>query len=121
VSARSPISVRSSGVLASRNPQTIYLSSAVNQEIHVNGRVLASIRHRALEAIRAGKRHIGLYFAEHAAPPPPDDIDDAERRGIREDPETWRLANPSYGVIQTEAKVRKLLVDHVSLSSVGAH
>ncbi|ORV92793.1 hypothetical protein AWC11_07255 [Mycobacterium interjectum] len=97
--------------MASKNPQTIYLSSAVNQENHANGRVLAKIRHVAHEAIKVGKRRIGLYFREHMAPEPPEGISDAERRAIREDPETWRLASPSYGVIQTEAKVRKLLTE----------
>lgn len=97
--------------MASRNPQTIYLSSAVNQENHANGRVLAKIRHVAHDAIKAGKHRIGLYFREHMAPEPPAGISDSERRRLREDPETWRLASPSYGVIQTEAKVRKLLTE----------
>lgn len=97
--------------LASKNPQTIYLSSAVNQEIHANGVVLAGIRHRAIEAITTGAKKTGLYYREHMAPPAPEDCSDAERRALREDPEMWRLASPSYGVIQTDAKVRKLLID----------
>lgn len=97
--------------LASKNPQTIYLSSAVNQEIHANGRVLSVIRYRALEAIGGGKRGGGLYFREHMASEPAQGISDAERRALREDPATWRAANPSFGVIQTEAKVRKLLTE----------
>lgn len=97
--------------LAAPNPQTIYLSSAVNQEIHANGQVLALIRDRALKAIKAGAKRTGLYYAEYAAPAPADDLPDAQRRRLREDPATWRLANPSYGVIQTEAKVRKLLIE----------
>ena len=36
---------------------------------------------------------------------------DTARRALRESPETWRLASPSYGVIQTEAKMRKLLIE----------
>lgn len=95
--------------MASKNPQTIYLSSAVNQEMHANGFVLARLRERALEAIKIDRRGQGLYFAEYMAPPPPDDFTEAQRRAYREDPETWRLANPSYGVIQTEEKVRGLL------------
>lgn len=95
--------------LASSNPQTIYLSSAVNQEEHANGFVLARLRERALASIKSGTGARGMYFAEYMAPPPPKDCTDEQRRAIREDPETWRLANPSYGVIQTEAKVRKLL------------
>jgi hypothetical protein len=97
--------------LASRNPQTIYLSSAVNELMHANGHVLAGIRDRALKSIATGVTHSGLYYAEYAAPKPSDDLTDAARRVIREDPQIWRLANPSYGVIQTEAKVRKLLYD----------
>lgn len=97
--------------LAAKNPQTIYLSSAVNQENHSNGFVLAAIRERALEAIKLDRRKQGLYFAEYMAPAPSADISESERRRIREDPETWRLANPSYGVIQSEAKVRKLLTE----------
>lgn len=97
--------------LAASDPQTIYLSSAVNQEIHPNGRALAGIRRRALEAIELDRTAQGLYYAEYMAPPPPDGISEAERRAIREDPATWRKANPSYGVIQNEAKVRKLLTE----------
>jgi Phage Terminase len=97
--------------LASKNPQTIYLSSAVNQEVHANGQVLAGIRYRALEAIKTSATRTGLYYAEYMAPPPPEGCSESDRRRIREDPETWRLANPSYGVIQTEAKVRKLLTE----------
>jgi hypothetical protein len=102
--------------LASKNPQTIYLSSAVNEEIHPNGDVLARLRSRALDAIKLGKKLLGMYYAEYAAPVPPSGITEAERRRIREDPETWKAANASYGVIHSEAKVRKLLIE---LSSTG--
>lgn len=97
--------------LAARNPQTIYLSSAVNENNHANGLVLAGIRARALESIKWSKTGTGLYFAEYMAPAPPEDIAPDERRRIREDPATWKVANPSYGVIQNEAKVRKLLTE----------
>lgn len=97
--------------LASKNPQTIYLSSAVNELMHANGSVLAGIRDRALQAIKSGVRGIGMFYAEYCAPEPAPDLSEAARRAIREDPETWRLANPSYGMIQTEAKVRKLLIE----------
>jgi hypothetical protein len=97
--------------LASKNPQTIYLSSAVNEDIHPFGHVLAGIRQRALDAIASGDTGTGLFYAEYAAPDPPEGCSDTERRALRESPETWRLASPSYGVIQTEAKVRKLLVE----------
>lgn len=97
--------------LASGNPQTIYLSSAVNQEMHANGLVLARLREHALGAIQSGAPARGMYYAEYMAPLPPDECTDAQRRAIREDPETWRMANPSYGMIQTEAKVRKLMAE----------
>lgn len=79
--------------LASKNPQTIYASSAVNAEQHPNGSVLAAIRKRGLAAEE------GLYFAEHMAP---DELD-------RESEEAARYANPSYGVIQNWVKVKKLM------------
>lgn len=79
--------------MASLNPQTIYASSAVNQDEHPNGSVLASVRNRGLA------KEAELYFAEYMAP---DDMPrDAE--------ETWQYANPSYGVIQTAAKIRKIM------------
>ena len=89
---------------AAKNPSTIYTSSAVFAEIHQNGQVLAGIR-------RNGHRKIkGLYFAEYMAPEPSKDISEAERRRYREDPQTARLANPSFGVIQTDAKISKFLL-----------
>lgn len=102
--------------LAAKNPQTIYLSSAVNEEQHPNGEVLARIRSRALDAIKLGKTGTGLYYAEYAAPEPPAGITEAERRRLREDPETHKTANPSYGVIHSDAKVRKLLTELSSTS-----
>lgn len=79
--------------MASKNPQTIYASSAVNADKHPNGLILAGVRRRGL----AGDE--GLYFAEFAAP------EDMPRDSL----ETARMANPSYGVIQTDAKIRKAL------------
>lgn len=102
--------------LAAKNPQTIYLSSAVNEDIHPNGGVLTRLRARALDAIKLGKEHSGVYYAEYAAPEPDAEITVAERRRIREDPETWKTANASYGVIHSEDKVRKLLNELSSTS-----
>lgn len=75
--------------MAAPDPQTIYTSSAVNADQHTNGHVLAAVRRRGL----AGTED-GLFFAEWMAPTGLD----------RADHETWRLANPSYGVI-ARAKV----------------
>ncbi|WP_306357445.1 MULTISPECIES: hypothetical protein [unclassified Nocardia] len=75
--------------MAAGDPQTIYTSSAVNAEQHPNGKVLAAVRRRGLEGEE------GLLFAEWMAPAHLD----------RADPKTWRIANPSYGVIQTDKKL----------------
>lgn len=75
--------------MAADDPQTIYTSSAVNQEQHPNGNVLSSLRRRIL----AGEQ--GLFGAEWMAA---EDLD-------REDPASWRAANPSMGVIQTVKKL----------------
>jgi hypothetical protein len=91
--------------MAAQNPQTIYTSSAVFNKIHPNGQVLAGIRRNGLRRAR------GLYFAEYMAPEPPADMPEHERRKLREDPAVARQANPSYGVIQTDAKVGKAVLD----------
>lgn len=79
--------------MAAKNPQTIYASSAVNQDEHPNGAVLASVRNRGLA------RESDLYFAEYMAP---EDMP-------RDEEDTWKYANPSYGVVQTAAKIRKIM------------
>jgi hypothetical protein len=107
----SEIAALSPTQLASKNPMTIYLSSPVNEEMHANGYVLTGIRQRALDAIANGDTGTGLLYAEFGAPPPPDDCSDAERRGIREDVATWEAASPSWGIIQDEPKMRKLLIE----------
>lgn len=75
--------------MASRNPQTIYASSAANEEQHINCRVLAGQRRRGLEG---GE---GLYFREHMAPEGP----------AWDEVETAQIANPSFGMIQTKTKI----------------
>lgn len=75
--------------MASEDPQTIYTSSAVNQDQHPNGAVLSAVRERGL----AGEE--GLFFAEWMAA---DGLD-------RTDHGTWRWSNPSFGVIQTVKKL----------------
>lgn len=78
--------------LASPHPQTIYASSAVNADIHPNGLVLTGLREAALGSTEPN----GLFFGEWMAAP---DMD-------RDDPLTWPYANPSYGIIQTDDKMR---------------
>lgn len=79
--------------LASPDPQTFYTSSAVNQDNHLKGEELSKMRSYAL-----GEDAAGILFAEFAAPEglPP------------EDPETWKFANPSYGVVADEKKIRSI-------------
>lgn len=91
--------------MAAKNPQTTYTSSAVFNKIHPNGQVLAGIRRNGHRKAR------GLYFAEYMAPEPAKDLPEGERRRMREDPVVWRLANPAYGVIQTDAKVDKAMLE----------
>lgn len=87
--------------LAADDPQTFFTSSAVNEFKHPKGEELSKIRHRVL----AGEAE-GLMFSEFAAP-----------EGLEpDDPETWKLANPSYGVVATEKKVRSQLT---KLTDVG--
>jgi hypothetical protein len=79
--------------LSSPNAQTIYASTPAVWEKHANCQVLSDLR-------RLGQqRQADLYFAEWAAP----------KDAPRDDPETWRLASPSYGVIQKERDVRRML------------
>lgn len=79
--------------MAANNPQRIYASSAVNQDEHSNGLVLAAVRRRGLE------KEAGLYFAEYMAP----------EEMPRDAEETWRYANPSFGVIQTAEKILDIM------------
>lgn len=79
--------------LASDDPQTYYTSSAVNQATHPKGVNLSQVREKAL----SGEAE-GMLYSEFRAP---DGADPA-------DPETWKLANPSYGVVATEKKIRSL-------------
>ncbi|QDP44118.1 terminase large subunit [Gordonia phage JuJu] len=81
--------------LASKNAQTIYLSTAVDEDTMPNCQVLASIRRRGL----AGEEE--LYFAEWLAPEdmPIDEVS------------TWEYANPSFGVIQKARFLRTKLAN----------
>lgn len=87
--------------LASPDPQTYYTSSAVNQADHPKGMNLSRVREKAL----AGEAE-GMLYSEFRAPEGADP----------DDPETWKLANPSYGVVATEKKVRSL---RAKLTEIG--
>ncbi|MEU6582826.1 hypothetical protein [Nocardia sp. NPDC046763] len=79
--------------MAAEDPQTIYTSSAVNAEMHSKGFVLSDMRAAGLRGDE------GLYFAEYMAP------EEMPHDAIA----TWKYGNPSYGVIQTAAKMRKMV------------
>lgn len=81
---------------AAKDPQVIYVSSAVNQEEHPNGVQLSSLRAAALR-----RDDPTMFLAEFRVPEGRD----------REDPETWALGNPSYGVIKNERKIRNLMAN----------
>lgn len=90
--------------MAAENPQTIYASSAVNQDEHPNGFVLAAVRQRGLA------REEGLYFAEYMAPCDIECCEICALAGVmdRDDMATAEYANPSFGVIQTAEKIAKI-------------
>lgn len=84
---------------AAEDPQVFYMSSAVHQDFpqHQKGQVLSAMRAQALDQEKDAEDP--LYLSEYAAP---DDLDP-------EDEMTWRTANPSYGVISNEKKMRKIM------------
>lgn len=81
---------------AAKDPQVIYVSSAVNQEKHPNGVQLSSLRAAALR-----RDDPTMFLAEFRVPEGSD----------REDPDTWALGNPSYGVLKNERKIRNLMAN----------
>ena len=92
---------------AASNPQRIYASSAVNQDQHPNGAALAAVRERGLHHDER------LFFAEWMAPDDPTCCERCAAVGVldRDDPETWRFANPSFGVIHSEEKILDIKSD----------
>ena len=83
---------------AAEDPQVFFMSSAVHRDFpqHQNGQVLSSMREQALEDWDEDEP---VYLSEYAAP---DSLDP-------EDEMTWRISNPSYGVISNEKKMRKIM------------
>lgn len=73
----------------SPNPQIWYTSSAVNQEIHPNGHVLARVRRRGLEG-----KDPALCYLEWSV----DEVTyEADPETVVADPRAWAAANPSLG------------------------
>lgn len=75
---------------AAKNPQTIFISTPPVFAEHPNSQMLGDLH-------RQGKRHApDLFYQLYAAP----------REMERDDPEAWRLAQPSYGIATDEREVR---------------
>lgn len=85
-------------VQAAPDPQVLYMSSAVHKDFpqHQNGVVLSSMRRQALEEWDPNDP---IFLAEYAAR---SDLEPS-------DEEAWREGNPSYGVISTAKKMRKIM------------
>ncbi|MBB1022955.1 MULTISPECIES: hypothetical protein [unclassified Dietzia] len=79
---------------ASNDPQTIYATSAVNAEMHPHGVLISGIR----EAVLQG-RDTSTFYAEWAAP----------EGAATDDPMSWRAANPAFGLLNSDEKVRAKL------------
>jgi len=70
------------------NPQVWYTGSAVDQEVHDHGRVLARVRERGLSGDEPG-----LAYFEWSA-----DADLRDMDGVATDPDAWAQANPGLGI-----------------------
>lgn len=83
---------------AAADPQVFFMSSAVHRDFpqHQKGRVLSAMHSQAMDEFDEEEP---IYLAEYAAP---EDMDP-------DDEKTWRAGNPSYGVIATEKKMRKIM------------
>lgn len=95
--------------LAAEDPQSYFTSSAVNRVKHSKGDELSRMRERVL----SDEEDSTTLFSEFCAP-----------EGVDPDsPETWKLANPSYGVVANETKVRsmrkKLSADGFQVEMLG--
>jgi hypothetical protein len=82
------------------NPQVWYTGSAVDQEVHEHGMVLARIRERG----KRGEDASLMYVEWSADADSPDDLDEA----FITDPQVWAQANPGLGIrISTEHIARE--------------
>jgi hypothetical protein len=82
---------------AQPNPQAWYVGSAVDQEVHEDGYVFASIRDRGLR----GDGRVA-YFEWSADFESPDEVDEEAAADV----ENWALANPALGIRITAEHVR---------------
>jgi hypothetical protein len=82
------------------NPQVWYTGSAVDQEVHDHGVVLARVRERGLK----GGEDALAYFEWS----PPAELPDAPQ--VADDPDVWAQANPGLGIrISSEHVAREKL------------
>lgn len=83
---------------AAEDPQVFFMSSSVHKDFpqHQNGKVLSAMRQQALEEWDSEEP---AYLAEYAAPKELDPSDE----------QTWRISNPSYGVISTRKKMLRIM------------
>jgi hypothetical protein len=82
--------------LAARpNPQIWYLSSAVNQQHHNYGHVLARLRRRGMSD--ASRRLTYLDWSYDLEREDWEQLRPRERAAVRRDPAVWAATNPGYG------------------------
>lgn len=88
---------------AAIDPQMWYTSSAVNQEQHINGHVLARVRRRGLIS------EPGLLYMEYSAPDgcehtlSPTDL--VPCRNCLQDRNRYHMGNPSYPILISDAAI----------------
>jgi hypothetical protein len=84
------------------NPQMWYFGSAVDQQVHEYGVVLARLRERGI----AGGDPRLVYFEFSIDRSAPDDTEpytpDKVTRAVATDPEAWAEANPAFGIRITQ-------------------
>ena len=93
--------------IASRNAQTIYTSTAPVASIHRFCLIFAGVRERGFNGHRdPAVVDSDLWYSEYCAPAPPKE--ERERAAARLDPENWRLASPSHGVISKDRDIEAI-------------
>jgi len=85
------------------NPQLWYTGSAVDQQKHEHGVVLARVRERGMKVTPRV-----AYFEWSAGGSDPSVVPD----GVRSDPEVWAQANPGMGI--------RIAAEHIENESAGA-
>jgi hypothetical protein len=95
------VSALAGAQLSSPNSQTIYASTAPVIDAHPNCHVLSGMRRLGLQ------KQPDLYYAEFRA----------EEGPPRDDPETWRLANPSYGLLAKHRDLQRLCAKAKTLAA----